>query len=300
MKNILKSICIGLVLVPAMAGAAQEPGQEKYAVKLGADIGLGSALSVKSNLQDVSTKSSGYDIGVGFGWTFWRQNQHSLEANIGLGYGLTSLTSTLAELSYHYNAPADADMDGVPYIRYYDVKNLKQKSSSGRLAIPLYVNYGYDINKVVTLRGLLGFRFGFNFSPKIKESSGETFSYGVYPVYDDLMIDASYMNEFGAGTLSSADTKAPKLNGVTAGFMVGAGAEFRVYGPLSVDLSIRYDVGFNNLYKGEVNAPINFDSQNAPVTYTVADGETVAPFTNYFKSSKPSRLSLSIGVGYHF
>ena len=73
-----------------------------------------------------------------------------------------------------------------------------------------------------------------------------------------------------------------------------AGAEFRIYGPLTADLSFRYNAGLTNLYKGGTTTDI------APVSYTVADGQQVLPLCDYFKTSKLSMISLQLARIYRF
>ncbi len=294
----IKALYIAAAMLTALTAAAQTPSEEKFAVKVTADIGLGSAMSVKSTLGEVDPKSSASDFSVDFGYTFWRKEKNSLEANIGLGYGSMSMTAGLPELAYSYAAPAQADMDGVPYIRHYQLNDLHQKVSAGRFLVPIYINYRYHINPTVAVHALAGFKLGFVTSSKVSQCSGKATAYGVYPIYDDLMIDASYMNEFGTVNLDKNQALAPEKNAFGASFMVGVGAEVRVHGPVYADVAIGYEAGFTNTFKGSGKS--TFSSDNAPVTYTVATGTQVTPLSNFTSSSRLSRLSLSISLIYRF
>ncbi len=298
----MKTLYISMIvaLLPVFSAGAQSETNEKFAIKATADIGLGRAMSVDCALDNMSAKSSASDFGIDFGWTFWTQRENSLEANIGLGYGSCSLKTSIPGLDYNYSAPAAADMDNVPYIRYYEVEDLHQKIRTNRLVIPIYLNYGYEINERVVLHALLGVKLGFNLSSKITESGCKVFSYGVYPQYDNLMIDASYMNEFGHSVLDKSSTLTSEANGVTASLLTGVGAEVRIWGPVSAELSFRYECGLNDMYKKMKSAPATFSYDNAPVTYTVVDGQKVAALSKYLTRSKISRLSCGISLIYRF
>ncbi len=272
-----------------------EPG-EKFAIKATADIGIGKVLNTKSNLSDLSYKSSGSDFGIDFGWKFWNRKSNSLEANIGVGYSHTSLTADLGKLNYNYSASALADMDGVPYIRYYELGGIHQKIAAERVSVPIYLNYQYQFSKVFGIHALAGIKLGFNVSSKVKETNGTVFSYGVYPQYDNLMIDAPYMNEFGEAILDTDRTRKPEANSLTTSCLLGVGAEVRVGGPFAIDVSLRYEGGFNDMFKKAYNSSAAFNAENAPVRYTVAEGQTAASLSNYLNSSKIAKLSCAISL----
>lgn len=293
-------IVMAVALIQAFSAKAQSETTEEFAIKATADIGIGNALSTDSPVKGMGAKSSSSDFGVDFGWTFWRQIEHSLEANIGLRYGSVSTKAHLPAMDYHYSAPAAADMDNEPYIRYYELGNIHQKISTGRLAIPIYVKYRYEINERFSVHALAGMKIGFNVSSKIGNTKGEAFSYGVYPQYNDLMIDAPYMNEFGESTLTTRQTLKPSASPATFSLMAGIGAEVRVWGPISADLTIKYEGAVNNMYKSTKSGLNTFDAKNAPVRYTVAKGQQVEALSSYLTSSKLSRFSIAISAIYHF
>ncbi len=287
---------MAVAMLPAFAVLAQGSGEERFAIKPTVEIGFGDALSTGNAMPGMSTKSSSTDFGVDFGWTVWRSRSNSLEVNFGLGYGSTSLTADLGKLDYHYSAPAAADMDNDTYIRYYELSAMHQKIQAGRVTLPIYLNYRYETSRVVSLHALLGMKFGFSASSKVSQSSGTAYSYGIYPQYDNLLINATYMNEFGTTTLGADRTLKPETNGCTASLLVGAGAEIRLWGPLALDITLRYERGFNDVFKTAAGSVASIDADNAPVTYTVAEGQTVRPLSSYLGGSKISRLSAALSL----
>lgn len=298
MKTKLALLSLALTTVVA---SAQTISDTKFAIKPTADFGLGNTLSLDYAIPGLTGKdSSANEFGIDFGFKIWQLGKNSLEANIGVAFGKIPLTLDLAKMDYHYDAPAEADMDNEPYIRYYELAGIHQEISTKRLSVPLYVNYKYQICKWVGVHAMLGYKFGVCFSPVVSNSIGNVFSYGVYPQYDNLMIDAPYMNGFGETSLSKAQTLKPQVNSFTSAFLVGAGAEVAIWGPLSVDVSLRFEGSMNNIFKGSKSDTGNFDAVNAPVTYTVATGQQVKPLSHYLTLSQFSRLSLAASLIYRF
>ena len=234
------------------------------------------------------------------GWRFWQKGQHSLEANIGLGYSSVSTRLSLPELNYSYAAPATADMDGEPYIRYTELTDMHQKCSVSLFTMPVYISYAIHCTSWLSIHADLGVRLGFKTSADLSDVSGKAYSYGVYPQYDNLNIDADYMNDFGRREITAERTTSPEASSMTASILAGIGAEFAIYGPLSADLSLRYDAGLSDIYKAGTDIYKSFNANTAPLTYTVNEGTKVKPLTDYLSSSKFSHLSLDISLIYRF
>lgn len=300
MKNYIKLCLLTLFILSTSGLWAQDSNTQRLAVKLHANVGLGNSLKTEFSLPDISHKSSSNEFGIDLGWTFWQHKNHSLELNAGLGYSASSLTLGMDNLSYDYSAPATADMDGDPYIRFYDLHDIEQKTELGRLTVPVYLSYAYRCNRWLALHLDLGVSLGFKVSSKISDCSGTGYCYGIYPQYDNLKIEESYLNEFGSKTFTSDNVTIPQANGFSCAFLAGLGAEFRIYGPISADLSLRYNGGLTNLYKPAITDLTDFSDLNSPVSYTVKDGEQMKSLTDYLKSSKLSQIGINISLIYHF
>lgn len=279
---------------------SQDYKDEKFSIRVTADLGIRNVLNIENALPDMTTKSASTDFEISFGWSFWRYQRHSLEANLGVGFGRTNIISYLPKLDFHYSAPAAADMDDEPYIRYYEADKLSQNISVSRMLIPIYLSYSYQISRIFSVNALVGFKANFALSSKVGKSSVDVFSYGVYPQYDDLLIDASYMNEFGEAKLDTSHASAPDVNAFGATLLAGIGVEARIWGPLAAGVSFRYEGGMNNVFKASETDITKFDSDNAPITYTVAGGQKVRSLTNYLSESKLSQFSCGISLIYHF
>lgn len=301
MKLTARHIFLAALCATALTGAAQTADNHDFALKASAEFGLTNSFSISSALPGLTGKASETNYGLGFGWTFFRSHGHSLEANVGvaLAYSPSTVTLDLGALDYNYAASAAADMDGEAYQRYYELSGMSQKVSASHLTLPIYLTYAYRCTGWLNVHADAGIRLGFITGSGLDKVSGKAFSYGVYPQYDDLIIDADYMNGFGNSDLSAARHMTPESEGFNAALLVGAGAEFRIYGPLSADLSLRYNIGLTDMYKGSYKGGA-FTESTAPVSYTVAGGQTVRPLTDYLRSSKLSQLSLRIALIYRF
>ena len=296
-KKALAAI-IGIVaMVMPLSVSAQS-----YSVKAYGDIGLGKGLSMTTVLTDMTSKSSSNAFGVDFGWTFWKKNNNSLEANIGLGYQMASATFDLASMSYNYPAPAAADEDGNAYQRYTTLSNVHQKINLGYFNIPVYLQYQYRATKWLGIHADFGFGFGFKCASSVGSTTGTANSYGVYPEYDDLVIKADYLNDFGEVPLTDEAKGKVSVKGFSASILGGAGLEFYVGGPVSIDLGVRYNAGLTTVFCNQyaIGSTSTFTSENAPVTYTVDKGLQIKAFSDYVTKSHLNPLSFHIGVNVRF
>ncbi|MCH5213741.1 MAG: outer membrane beta-barrel protein [Muribaculaceae bacterium] len=297
----MKKIKYSFIIVACGAFASQATAQN-LVVKAYGDIGLGNAFSLTTALPGMSSKSSANSFGVDFGYTFWKQGANSLEANIGVGYSATSVSFDVAELSYNYAAPASADVDGNPYQRYTTLNDVNQKINLGYFKIPIYLQYQFRATKWLGVHADLGFGLGFKCSGKEGSTTGIANSYGVYQEYDQLVIKADYLNDFGETYLDEAETGKSEIKGFSASFMAGAGLEFYVAGPVSIDLGIRYNAGLTDVFTGRYDTDklSEINAESAPVTYTVAEGQQVKALSDYVTKSRLNPFSLHLGINVRF
>lgn len=286
----------------ACGAIAPQAGAQDFAVKVYGDVGLGKGMSLTTALPGMSTKSSSNSFGADFGYTFWRQGGSSLEANIGIGYRMASATFNLEPMSFSYHAPASADEDSNPYIRHTDLSALSQKSTLGYFNIPIYLQYQYRITKWLGVHADVGFGLGFRCAGSTGKTSGTATSYGVYPEFDDLVIKAHYLNGFGERSLADASTGKADMKGFSASVMCGAGFEFYIVDPVSIDLGIRYNAGLTDVFTGhyDIASPSAINAETAPVTYSAAEGMQVKALSDYVTKSRLSPLSLHIGINLKF
>ena len=290
----LTAIACGLIAPQAAA--------QRFALKAYDDIALKKPMSVSTTLTEVVPGSSSNSFGLDFGYTFWRKSGNSLEANIGLGYSASSASFDIAEMSYNYAAPASADEDGNPYQRYTQLSDVRQKVSFGFLNVPIYLQYEYRFVKWLGVYANIGVNLGFRVANSASSISGTARSYGVYKEYDQLVIKADYLNDFGLRHLDEAAKGKADVNGFSAALKCGAGLEFYVAEPVSFVVGVSYSHGLTDVFKGhyDVTSTSAINAENAPVTYTVAQGQQVKALSDYVSKSKFNPLSLHLGVNVRF
>lgn len=286
------------IITGAVAAAAPHASAQKFALKPHADISLGSPLSLKSAIE-LNPEALSNEFGLDFGYTFFQKHNNLLEVNAGLGYRYVNATLNAGNFGYEYSASPAADADGNAYIRFCEVSDMRQKLNTAYLTLPVYLRYAYRCTPWMEAHALAGLKLGFNTGSSVKTISGTVYSYGVFPEYDNLMIDAPYLDDFGDVSLTDRKNPEAKVNSFMASLLIGAGLDFRIYGPLWIDLGIRYDLGLSDAFgKGITFSQPNAD--NVPVKYTVADGTTVRSLSDYITSSKLSPLSIDIGLTVRF
>lgn len=287
---------VASVMTPAEASA------QDFAVKAYGDIDFGKGMSLDTALPGMSTKSSTSSFGVDFGYTFWRQGGSSLEANIGLGYRMASSTFDIPSMSFNYAAPASADEDGNPYQRFTTLTDVKQKIDLGYFNIPIYLQYQYRVAKWLGIHADVGFSLGFKCNGKIGSTSGIANTYGVYQEYNQLVIKASYLNDFGETYLDEASEGRTDIKGFNASVMAGAGFEFYIANPVSVDLGVRYNSGLTDVFAShyDITSVAQLNAETAPLTYTVDGAQQVKALSDYVTKSRLNPFSLHIGVNIRF
>ena len=290
------------VIVATIGLMSINTSAQKYAVKAYGDLGLGTGISMSTEFPSMTTKSSSNAFGIDFGYTFWEKNANSLEANVGIGYRIASSRIDISEFSYNYAAPAAADEDGNTYQRYTTLSDIEQKINLGYFNIPIYLQYQYRAADWLGIYADFGFGFGFKCNGSIGSTKGIAKTYGVYPEYDQLVIKADYVNDFGDNYLDEAATCKPHIKSFSASLLAGVGFEFYVSDPISFDLGVRYNPGLSEVFKGryDINLHSNISAENAPVTYTVADGQKVKALSDYITRSRLNHFSLLIGLKVRF
>ena len=280
--------------------AVNKPKGPKFIVRPNVSIGIGNALSMQPLIELDSQKSSAMNFGIDFGFNLWYNLKNSLILNLGVGYSSYSLNIDADDFSFNYFAPSSADIDGNTYYRYYDVRNLSQQIKVNYLTIPIYLGYTYNVTKWLGIYLNAGASLGINAGSSLSSVAGQARVYGIYPEYGNLIIDESYMNGFGTTDLAKAQKQSVNVSGFSSALLLGFGFDVKLYGPVWVNAGVRYNVGLGNIFTDSYNGSGSFSSDNAPVTYTVAEGERVNALTDYMKKSSLASLCLNIGIAFKF
>lgn len=301
-KSIIKQTIMTAAMTAAALCAWASPTEGIFSVKAYGDFNLTRAysLSSKSNCVNNSAKSSS-DFGVDFGWMFYQVENCRFSANIGLSVSPGKQTLTLQPSEFNYSAGPEADMDGDSYIRYVTTSAISQTLKTIHVGVPIYVDADIRVHRIVSVYGQLGFNSMFNACTNAGAIKGKATAWGMYPQYDDLIIDAPLMNAFGETDLSKGMSAPVKAKTFVPELIAGLGVRVNVYEPLWVEL------GFNYRYSGNIydcaKAPCpngTVTPEASPVTYTAADGLRVKSPVDYLVSNRRNTLMLSLGLIYKF
>ena len=284
-----------LTMTVLAAGAMSPLAAQTFQLKPHVGIGLGKAVDLESSLPLETMKASSMEYGVDFGYNFWKKGGSTLSANIGIGYRNVSLKLDGYNATYSYAAPADADVDGDTYIRHYDISGMGEKLRAGYVDIPIYLGYDYRVADRFGIYADLGVNLGFKADARVRGVQGSADIWGFYQQYDGLDIDDPYINGFGQVDLAGAGKATPEAKGFMGSLIVGAGVKARIAGPVWVNLGVRYDCGFGDIFRKGIEGK-DFTAETAPATYTVAGGERVKAFSDYLSKSHLSALSLNVGL----
>lgn len=142
--------------------------------------------------------------------------------------------------------------------------------------------------------------FDFNLSSKFSSASGSATTYGMFPEYDDIIIDEPWLDGFGDVDFEKITTGSSSVSPVVMSLLAGVGLEFKIYDPVWLNVGLRYNAGFGNIFRSKYTAGESFTAESAPISYTVADGEYVNPLTYYAKKSPFSLFSVNFGISFRF
>lgn len=271
-----------------------------FVIKPYANIPLGSPFSMgeASSMMDIST--SGMEFGIDFGYILTITPNFKINLFTGLGYSTGKINMTVGDLNYHYSATSDADIDGVPYTRYYEISDLQQSINLGHIILPLYGDFEYKFGKIFSAFAQLGVKMYFNAGSKVNSFTGNMYVFGVYPEYGNLLINAPYMNDFGHTSIDENADNDLKVRGASFDGIGGLGVRAKIYGPLSIEAGVNYQIGLSNIM---INArtPGNLvqgaiTESQAFATYTVKEGTILHSLTDYIGNIKRSSLNIKVGL----
>ncbi len=276
----------------------------RWRVRPYADIAMGGAFKIDAP-DAMNTSNSGMSFGVDFGYIIPSRGKVKIGLFTGLGMSTGKIDLDVTSLNYNYNAGSNADMDGDTYIRHYELNDVKESIKMSHFNVPFYVDVDYRASKRVSVYAQAGIKTYFNAGSKIDKFSGSIYSYGIYPQYQDLLIDASWLNEFGNSTLSADNIVSENpFKGFSADIILGIGARVKLVGPLSLDLGINYMSPVIDRMESAGSATQlpsgNTSESQAPVTYTVAGGQVISNTLSSYCKIKSNPLKLKVGLTFKF
>ncbi len=249
-----------------------------------------------------STKSS--DISIDIGYTL--RNTGKISLSIFSGLGLSNSTFKLSKSCDDYSFYTDADVDGDSYYRHYKGLTVTQDMWIKDFFIPLYVDLTLKTCSWMSVYAKLGAKMNININKKTDSSHGHATVYGVYPQYDDLILDSEWgHNGFGEtdfyDSTTDDDIKTNKLKVMLLG---GLGLKFctKKYPHLVLETGVRYERQLGNTFKPQDTGKATDNTTS--VVYNTIEGtqskEHIRSLTNYLSKSSKNALLINIAVSYQY
>ncbi len=281
----------------------QNIGSDKrFGIKAKADIGLGSAFNIDYSLPMESDKSSQNRFGLEFMYTFCRIGKNSLDAGTGIEVEMSSFSADFADFKYNYAADPEADQDGDYYIRHSAVSDAELNLKTLGLGIPIFIRYSYNIHDKWDLFAKSGLLLDLNLKSKSEYKNGTISSFGIYPQYDNLMIDDEWLNDFGTRDLSSIKISDNPGFRTTLAWMIEAGVRFHIIRDLSLSVGVNYNAGLTSGLRPD-RIPIrdgDITEREAIITYNEDNGLIGKSLNNTMAKCKLNRIGMEIGLEFHF
>lgn len=267
-------------------------------------MSLGDVYKVDSP-EGITSSVSGMDIGVDVGYMFPSKGKVKAGLFMGVGISTGKVNLTSDDMNYSYSADASADMDADTYTRHYELNGVTQSIKMSHFTVPVYADVEIKVSRRFSVYAQAGLKTYFNAGSKIDSYSGSIYSYGVYPQYQNLMINQPWINSFGNSGFNVDDLVDNKcFKGFSADILLGIGARVRLAGPLSFDLGLAFQppvIDRMEKSKTEVSLPSgSIPESQAPITYTVADGQVASHALSDYCKIKSTPLRLKVGLTFKF
>lgn len=276
-----------------------------WRTKLQYEFSLLDHYNIKLTDERVKTESSSQEFGVDFGYIFPSASIFKTGLFLGVGAAMNKIKMELESSDYIVSTNGKADIDGDRYDRYYSLKNISQEFSTMDLVIPLYLEFDIRFSKWVSMYVDLGAKAYLNMTSKIDSYSAEYSTYGVYPDYDNLVLDErSGINGFtNRGVLNESNLVnefKPNVFSIDAFGSLGFRATLAKM--LQLTCGVSYQYGLNNYISSFAEEQqLSFDGKvtmdKAFVNYTVSDNkENVRNMVDAATSFRRQSLKLNVGL----
>ena len=297
----------------------QETGCEVYSIvytpmsmRLKPHYNLGVSLLNGKFVNDgiTLTKSLQHEIGLDLGYMIPSSSVFQLGFFAGLGLAISNMTYGIDSLSYYYNAPAEADIDGDTYMRYYVLKNLSQQLITKDLTIPIYLDFNFNVHDMVTIYMDLGIKNYLNLSSSLSNVRGTYATWGVYPQYSDLVLDyTTGLSQFCTETQFSKSTNLNLNINNSMDLMTVIGARVKLkdkqFFPLYLDFGLGYQYSLitpcKNIFVSLMEGTTGLTTEEkALMTYTIQGGEVILPLTKFVSEIKRNIFTFNFTLTYKF
>jgi hypothetical protein len=272
----------------------------KWCMRPGVNFALWDTYTIGSHLNGLSTSTNQADIGLDFGYELQTSNKLHTTFFLGLAY-----SQSYFEMKYSladYVTSSSVDVDGDSYERHYSKMSISQGAWVKELSIPLSASFSHPFSNRVSIYVNIGGRLNLNVDKTTTSATGSSHVYGVYPQYDNLIMDETWgYNGFGDVIFSDRNMDDNiKTNTFTADVFGELGVRYRLgnTSPLSIELGINYIQQVGNTFKSCSHSNSDIESNN--LVYPTLSGmqvqEHMTSLTRTLNKSRRSGMLIHFGM----
>ena len=249
----------------------------------------------------INATSSSNEFAVDFGYVFPSSTKLKTGLFLGVGASMNNIKFNSESFEYSTETDGNADIDGDTYTRYYSLKDVKQEFSTLDIVIPFYVDLEYRFSQWFSMYMDLGAKAYLNMEATMEHFEGKYSTYGVYPKYDNLMLDErSGINGFTNNGVLSEENLVNELTPESFSIDAFGSLGFRatIVKGLQLNCGVSYQMGLNDYVAPYENAVDGSKFlRNALVNYTTADNrENIRNLVEAATSIKRQSLKLNVGL----
>ena len=276
---------------------------KRWRFKAHYDMSIGDFYSISS---DFDVKTQGYEMALDIGYIFPSKSSVKWGMFFGAGLSKSQFDMNLGDLSYQYQTYGEADIDHDRYVRLYSLNNVSQTFKLSDLIAPFYIDMDVRFSKYFSFYMDAGIKAYMNLSNELIFNSG---TYSTWGYFNDYGIEMHPEDHWNSTPINGfVKDKAMNNDLIKSDFKVkkfsldGLGrAGFRIllYKDLFLDLAASYQMSILSPFNSK--ALYSFSrgqilEQDALMTYTVNEGETMRNIQDSFSSTRRQSLSLNIGL----
>lgn len=266
------------------------------------NISIGKALSVGNEWAYSKVSSSSYSLGVDAGYVFPSKGKVKFGVFMGLGYSSSNLKLSYQSDKYHFNTNQDIDDD--TYTRIYENLKLDQSTRISEFSIPIYADVDWRFSKLVSAYIDLGLKLNLNLSSTTGTFNGSAENvYGIYPQYDNLLLDYHWgYNGFTQNLSLTSESRCDGENMSVSKFapdlLIGAGFRIKIpHTPMTIDLGLGYLKGLGDIIS--TSGGYNGNKYSSNIVYNEFAGDTTTEHAHDLieNAGSVSRSMLNFNIG---
>ncbi len=250
--------------------------ENSWRIRINGGIGVTNFYKLGNSTEVEVNKNNENSLGIDFGYVFPTTSHFRIGIFAGVGISLNNLGISMVPTGNDLIIKnSNQDIDGNIYDRIYECKNgdfsLRQNMKITDLMIPLYADFEYEINSIFSIYSDLGIKLTHHLKNETTIENNEFYVSGIYPTYQDLIIDR-YINNFGVHQVNSLQASS---NGLTLknsiDGIIGLGARFNLSKSIALDAGLQYQIGGESIVADQTNSLFSYKLNEGGVV----DGETL-------------------------